>query len=236
MDIQPANFPAGSGKTELASFIGRFGFANVTLSFEVECLPGFAGESCVPVCSTDPCNNNGTCLESVSGFTCACRGDFTGETCETRINDCQDVDCNDGTCVDGVMSFTCQCDPGFTGESCEEGITTGPGSTINIGVMIGVILGVVLVLTLVIILSIALAVQRFRRSKVHKGTSISKPHVIPFDAAMIMQEYHDQLDLVKAFQLLLTQRMQTLNRRTDGKERVLTITGVMRHSPNGGYD
>ena len=42
--------------------------ANIGLSFEVECSPGFAGESCVPDCSTDPCSNNGTCLQSVSGF------------------------------------------------------------------------------------------------------------------------------------------------------------------------
>ena len=120
MDIQPSMVAAGGGMTEVISHMGIFEIANIELSFEVECLPGFVGESCVPDCSTDPCSNNGTCLESVRGFTCACRGDFTGETCETRISDCQDVDCNDGTCVDGVLSFTCQCDPGFTGDFCEE--------------------------------------------------------------------------------------------------------------------
>ena len=129
VDIQPSRVAAGGGMTEVISHTGIFEIANIELSFEVECLPGFAGESCVPVCSTDPCSNNGTCLQSVSGFTCACRGDFTGETCETRINDCQDVDCNDGTCVDGVLSFTCQCDPGFTGEFCEDGITTSVTTT-----------------------------------------------------------------------------------------------------------
>ena len=108
MDIQPSMVAAGGGMTEVISHMGIFEIANIGLSFEVECLPGFVGESCVPVCSTDPCSNNGTCLQSVSGFTCACRGDFTGETCETRINDCQDVDCNNGTCVDGALSFTCQ--------------------------------------------------------------------------------------------------------------------------------
>ena len=130
IDISQTMIAAGSGMTEVMSHTGIFGIANTTLSFEVECLPGFAGESCVPVCSTDPCSNNGTCLQSVSGVTCACRGDFTGETCETRINDCQDVDCNDGTCVDGVLSFNCQCDPGFTGEFCERRITTA-GMNIN---------------------------------------------------------------------------------------------------------
>ena len=127
ININQTMIAAGGGMTEVISQTGIFGIATTTLSFEVECLPGFAGESCAALCSTDNCSNNGTCLQSVSGFTCACRGDFTGETCETRINDCQDVDCNDGTCVDGVA---CQCDPGFTGEFCEERITTA-GMTIN---------------------------------------------------------------------------------------------------------
>ena len=127
IDISQSMIAAGSGMTEVMALTGIFEIANTTLSFEVECLPGFVGESCVPVCSTDPCSNNGTCLQSVSGFTCVCRGNFTGETCETRINDCQDVDCNDGTCMDGVA---CQCDPGFTGEFCERRITTA-GMTIN---------------------------------------------------------------------------------------------------------
>ena len=116
-------FPAGHPMTPAIALVGNFGIANTSLSFEVECLPGFVGETCVSICSTDPCSNNGTCLQSASGFTCTCVGDFTGETCETRINDCQDVDCNDGTCVDGVQSFSCQCEEGFTGQFCEEDIT-----------------------------------------------------------------------------------------------------------------
>ena len=128
MDIERSLVAAGGGMTEVISLPGLYMIANIGLSFEVECLPGFAGESCVPVCSTDPCSNKGTCLQSVGGFTCSCRGDFTGETCETRINDCQDVDCSNGTCVDGVQSFTCQCDPGFTGESCVPVCSTDPCS------------------------------------------------------------------------------------------------------------
>ena len=124
IDLEPSDVPAGHGMTEVMSFLGNFGFATTELSFEVECLPGFVGETCVPICNTEPCSNNGTCLQSPSGFTCTCRGDFTGETCEARINDCQDVDCNNGTCVDGVQSSTCQCEEGFTGESCVEVVPT----------------------------------------------------------------------------------------------------------------
>ena len=146
MDIEPSLVAAGGGMTEVISHTGIFEIANIELSFEVECLPGFAGESCVPVCSTDPCSNNGTCLQSVSGFTCACRGDFTGETCETTINDCQDVDCNNGTCVDGLLSFTCQCDPEF----CEDGITTSVTTSSNVGVVAGITVGVVLFVAILI--------------------------------------------------------------------------------------
>ena len=163
MDIEPSLVAAGGGMTEVISVPGLYMIANIGLSFEVECLPGFAGESCVPVCSTDPCSNNGTCLQSVSGFTCVCRGNFTGEICETRINDCQDVDCNDGTCVDRIQSFTCQCDPGFTGDFCEDGITTSVTTTTSdgttsrnvdatlIGVVAGTAVGVVLLVAILII-------------------------------------------------------------------------------------
>ena len=153
IDISQTMIAAGSGMTEVMAQTGIFGIANTTLSFEVECLPGFAEESCAALCSTDNCSNNGTCLQSVSGFTCVCKGNFTGETCDTRINDCQDVDCNDGTCVDGVQSFTCQCDPGFTGEFCERRITTAgignnSNSSNNVGEAAGAVVGSIVVLVI----------------------------------------------------------------------------------------
>ena len=148
VDIELSMVAAGSGMTEVILLPGIFEIANIGLSFEVECLPGFVGESCVPVCSTDPCSNNGACLQSVSGFTCTCRGDFTGETCETRINDCQDVDCNNGTCVDGVLSFTCQCDPGFTGDFCERRGMNSSNSSSNVGAVAGAVVGSIVVLVI----------------------------------------------------------------------------------------
>ena len=199
MDIEPSMIAAGGGMTEVIPLPGIFGIANTTLSFEVECLPGFAGESCVPVCSTDPCSNNGTCLQSVSGFTCACRGDFTGETCETRIKDCQDVDCNNGTCVDGVLSFTCQCDPGFTGDFCEDGITTSVATTMTttsdgttssnvdatlIGVVAGTAVGVVL---LVAILNTIICFTYIKVASSLKGTSVPVT-TIPFSHIIVSHD------------------------------------------------
>ena len=157
MDIEPSLVAAGGGMTEVISLPGLYMIANIGLSFEVECLPGFVGESCVPVCSTDPCSNNGTCLQSVSGFTCACRGDFTGETCETRINDCQDVDCNNGTCMDGVLSFTCQCDTGFTGDFCERTITSNASSSTSVaGAVTGSIIVILVIIAAIVLVGLLL--------------------------------------------------------------------------------
>ena len=84
IDLEPSDVPAGRGMTEVMSFSGNFGFATTELSFEVECLPGYVGETCIPILQHRAiCSTNGTCLQSPSGFTdtCTCRGDFTGETC-----------------------------------------------------------------------------------------------------------------------------------------------------------
>ena len=183
IDINPIGLLAGE-VTEAMIFTGLFGFANTTLSFEVDCLPGFVGEFCVPDCSTDPCSNNGTCRQNVSGIACECRGDFTGETCETMIDDCQDVDCNDGTCVDGVRSFACLCEPGFTGDFCGERATTaittittatsGDDSIADINtnvvtMAVAVAGGVIAILLIIIVTLILLVLCRQRKGSSSKG-------------------------------------------------------------------
>ena len=104
-----------------------------------------------------------------------------GHACETRINDCQDVDCNDGTCVDRIQSFTCQCDPGFTGKFCEDRITTSVATTMTttpdgttsrnfdatlIGVVAGTAVGVVLLVAILTLSSALLTLKLPRASKV----------------------------------------------------------------------
>ena len=88
-----------------------------------QCMPGFAGTMCnISIILNElPCNcsGNGQCLD---GLTCDCDPGFTGEFCQTNINDCVGVNCSgNGVCLDGVNSFTCQCNPGFGGTICTEG-------------------------------------------------------------------------------------------------------------------
>ena len=60
-------------------------------------------------------------MDVVNGFYCSCVSGFTGDACETNIEDSPDVNpCqNGGRCQDGVNTYICECQPGFAGRNCE---------------------------------------------------------------------------------------------------------------------
>ncbi|XP_059152294.1 sushi, von Willebrand factor type A, EGF and pentraxin domain-containing protein 1-like isoform X2 [Physella acuta] len=71
-------------------------------------------------CTDVRCENNGTCVMSNNWATCLCAPGYTGDSCESDVQDCIPNICqNDGLCVEGVNQFTCTCQPGFTGQYCE---------------------------------------------------------------------------------------------------------------------
>ena len=58
-----------------------------------------------------------------NSYSCVCKEGFTGEKCETNIDECEGVICkNNGTCKDGINSFSCICAEGFTGDKCETAV------------------------------------------------------------------------------------------------------------------
>ncbi|KAI6661003.1 Phosphatidylinositol phosphatase PTPRQ-like isoform X5 [Oopsacas minuta] len=66
--------------------------------------------------------DNGNCVEEFGESICQCIPGFTGDICDTNIDECLGASCDHGTCMDGINSFTCECDNGYQGQLC--GLTT----------------------------------------------------------------------------------------------------------------
>ena len=55
-------------------------------------------------------------------YTVPAQDGFTGDRCETDIDECVNSPCeNGGTCVDDINSFQCTCPDDTTGYRCETG-------------------------------------------------------------------------------------------------------------------
>ncbi|XP_061492670.1 sushi, nidogen and EGF-like domain-containing protein 1 isoform X6 [Rhineura floridana] len=95
------------------------------------CSPGYYGNNCqyggprMPsACISNPCQNEGTCLESSQGYVCECAEGYTGTDCREKLS--EDCECrNGGKCLDGNVTV-CQCPPGYFGLLCEFEVTATP--------------------------------------------------------------------------------------------------------------
>ena len=70
-------------------------------------MPGFTGDLCaidIDECQSDPCLNQGICIDEINGFTCNCSQGFIGVQCELSTENCSTVlGCqNDGTCTRSI--------------------------------------------------------------------------------------------------------------------------------------
>ncbi|XP_072307339.1 cubilin [Eucyclogobius newberryi] len=77
-------------------------------------------------CSSNPCQNGGTCLNLLSSFHCLCPNNWGGPNCGTDVNECQTFagtlsGCQNGaTCVNTAGSFSCSCSPEWGGSLCTQ--------------------------------------------------------------------------------------------------------------------
>uniref|UniRef100_A0A5F8H4Y3 Sushi, nidogen and EGF-like domain-containing protein 1 n=1 Tax=Monodelphis domestica TaxID=13616 RepID=A0A5F8H4Y3_MONDO len=95
------------------------------------CSPGYYGNNCQyggprtpSACLSNPCQNEGTCLETDQGYICECPDGFTGFNCAEKLP--EDCECrNGGRCLDGNFTI-CHCPPGYFGLLCEFEVTATP--------------------------------------------------------------------------------------------------------------
>ncbi|XP_060069557.1 neurogenic locus notch homolog protein 1-like [Ylistrum balloti] len=92
-------------------------------TYRCTCNSGWTGRNCsqdIDECQHTPCENGGTCNNTIGSYTCACQG-FSGHNCENEINECQHTKCphKNMHCVNSVGSYTCKCYAGWTGDHCD---------------------------------------------------------------------------------------------------------------------
>ena len=50
---------------------------------------GFEGRNCevdINECESNPCKNNGTCVDEINDYNCTCKDGFVGKSCEVNSN------------------------------------------------------------------------------------------------------------------------------------------------------
>uniref|UniRef100_F7D8H4 Cubilin n=1 Tax=Ornithorhynchus anatinus TaxID=9258 RepID=F7D8H4_ORNAN len=76
------------------------------------------------VCSSNPCQNGGTCLNLLDSFFCLCPPSWKGPVCSADVNECETFagspySCQNGaTCVNTAGSYSCTCLPDNYGPQC----------------------------------------------------------------------------------------------------------------------
>jgi hypothetical protein len=110
---------------------GQCKFDSLNNKFICSCFLSYLSGSACQIdsrpCSSNPCLNNGTCVDNSSigdynssSFGCVCGKYHRGTNCESEVDVCQNETCSsNGNCFDLKKKPTCKCFSMYSGERCE---------------------------------------------------------------------------------------------------------------------
>ncbi|XP_061766366.1 protein eyes shut homolog isoform X2 [Nerophis ophidion] len=91
------------------------------------CERGFGGSLCevnINECESQPCQNDGVCVDGSDLYHCFCSEGFGGSNCEINHDECVHGYCaNNSTCIDLVADYECICPLGFAGKNCSTALS-----------------------------------------------------------------------------------------------------------------
>ena len=75
-------------------------------------------------CDDNLCEHGGLCVPIQHRPKCYCPAGFSGQYCETDVDECASRPCYNGaTCVDSPQGYTCECPEGFFGLQCQDEVS-----------------------------------------------------------------------------------------------------------------
>lgn len=100
------------------------------------CEKGYTGDLCESrsqYCQNVTCRNNGTCLDDLTGYLCACQSGWMGNNCQEDIDECKLNVCgiNQLSCTNLPGSYNCTCKSGWKGVNCSEDVDECWGQPCN---------------------------------------------------------------------------------------------------------
>ena len=107
------------------SIVSVSGQPSTTLGthFIVRVLFGHSLLPDVNECTSNPCANNGICIDGEGDYSCECQPGWTGKTCTERAIQCLPGQClNGGSCIPSQFGGAphCRCTLGWGGPFCSE--------------------------------------------------------------------------------------------------------------------
>ncbi len=101
--------------------ISRFIIIAIDLTFVKKKCLGIYCQTLINPCMSNPCQLNGICQETLTGFECICLPEYQDTFCQTHVNPCLSNPCVTSNTISceisdkSMKNFICMCHPDYVG-------------------------------------------------------------------------------------------------------------------------